>query len=943
MEQSLPWIVQLQSMTHSIQKELIEIFGERVAFHEIERRVCSHDAGNLPMLFAMFLNTMPTAVVQPANANELKLLLELATKCHIPLVPRGAGTAGYGGAVPTRGGIIVDFSRMKSILNIDASECSVTTEPGATWQELENHLQAHSLALKTYPTSAISATVGGWIANGGGAGIGSYQSSYLVDAIIEIQLITPSGVRVLKQGDIGLANGLCGTTGFISKVTLSVRKMTDDKTIAVQFSELGSFLEMVRKANEARLPLWHVGYVSMRHQLLSNQAIIRQTERDEIHNDPINFPTLPGMIEDGIYGIFVGTSDVIESLTKLVARSEARLLDQQAANYLWQERFYPMRQKALGPSIIPGEVIIPTAKLPGLVGNIKKKLGGDFSLEGTLVNHGKEASALFIFLDDERRPGFTLAYSKSLTIVSEAKKLGGKAYAAGMLLTKEAADLWSEEHLRQVYNFKQTVDPDNIMNPGKVFPVSLDKGSPIRIIEIFSGLTSTFSWLIRSIDKILWHASHRQKRQPSNYDIGWDAYACTSCGYCRTVCTEFQVFGWESASPRGKFTFLRNHLKGKSNPDQRISDMFFMCATCRRCDIICQARIPILKHWDLSMRPALWNSGYELPIFHNDTTENVINEHNPMGHPHIQRTNFLAPDIRHQDKGEIAYWVGCTASYSMIQLAENPLRILNAGGLEPVLFLEDEWCCGSDIILYGRMENIMRTIEHNIKAINNSGVKTLITHCPGCWAAFSLYYPALAQKLKMEWNISVEHITQTIANLIKTGKIELKTPTNLKVTYHDPCHLGRRGSIYEPARQILAAIPQLELVEMFQNKVNAPCCGRQLFQYTAEGPKPYVDRVKEAVGVDASALVTNCPGCQVAYILGIRDAGVENLECLDITDLVCSSMGIPIIPNKIISRMARQGYEQAVKPKINDDITRSSALFAPHANKYRPLPGKRLE
>ena len=937
-------------MTHSIHKELIEIFGERVAFHELERQVYSRDAANLPTLLTTTLKTLPQAIVQPANANELQLLLSLAVKEHIPLVPRGSGTAGYGGAVPTRGGIVVDFFRLNSILSVDEKNCSVTTEPGVIWQELENHLQAHGLALRSYPTSAVSATVGGWLAAGGGAGIGSYKFGNLANSIIELELVTPSGICTLGQGDIRLVSGLCGATGFISRVTLAVRKLTEDKILAAVFPHLESFLEVVQRSNDVSLPLWHVGYSSARHESLSKQALICQIQRDEIHNDRIDLPSSPDITNEEIYGVFVGPPNAVEHLTKLIMSAGAKLLDQQATDHVWQERFYPLRQKALGPSIIPGEVIVHTVKLPALVKSAKKKLGDHFSLEGTLIEGGKEASALFIFLDDERRPGFSLAYSKSLALVSEAKKLGGKAYAIGMLLTLEAVDLWGKERLKQIYNFKKKVDPSSIMNPGKVFPASIDRRSPVRMVEVLSKLAKTFDWLIRNTDRVLWRHYfggdfYRQsisKRRPSNDDIGWDALACTSCGYCRTVCTEFHVVGWESASPRGKFTFLRNYIKGKAKLDERMADMFFMCATCRRCDITCQARIPILKHWDLSMRPTLWKQGYNLPAFHRDTTENVIKEHNPMGHPHVKRTDFLAPDIRYLDEGETAYWVGCTASYALKQLAENPLRILNAGGIEPVLFRADEWCCGSDIVLYGRMDDAMDTVRHNIEAIHQRGVKRLMTHCPGCWAAFSLYYPTLAKKLNLHWDVEVEHITQTVANLIRAGRLELKHPMNLKVTYHDACHLGRRGGIYEPPRQILKAIPGVELVEMPQNKANSPCCGRQLFQYTAEGSKPYVDRVAEAQDVGASVLVTNCPGCQVAYILGAREIGIENLECLDITDLICTSMGIPVIPYKVIARMARQGYEQGVKPKIKQDIARSSALLAPHQDKYKVLPGKRL-
>ena len=189
---------------------------------------------------------------------------------------------------------------------------------------------------------------------------------------------------------------------------------------------------------------------------------------------------------------------------------------------------------------------------------------------------------------------------------------------------------------------------------------------------------------------------------------------------------------------------------------------------------------------------------------------------------------------------------------------------------------------------------------------------------------------------------SREHITQTIDRQIQENKIQLKTPVNLKVTYHDPCHIGRRGGIYQEPRRILNEIPGLVFEEMPRNRENSPCCGRQLFQYTNQGPKPYVERVQEASKTGASSLVTCCPGCQVAYILGIREAGVEQFESLDITDLVCHSMGIPGRAYKIISRMVRQGYDLGTKPKVEADKGRSSNLFAPHKRNYDLLHRKKL-
>jgi FAD/FMN-containing dehydrogenases len=109
-------------MQEDIKKKLIDRFDNRVAFHRVERLLYASDLGTLPKMITDLIHNMPEAVVQPQNSMELTELIDLAGKNKIPLVPRGGGSAGYGGAVPTRGGIVVEFNRMNQIIYIDKKE-----------------------------------------------------------------------------------------------------------------------------------------------------------------------------------------------------------------------------------------------------------------------------------------------------------------------------------------------------------------------------------------------------------------------------------------------------------------------------------------------------------------------------------------------------------------------------------------------------------------------------------------------------------------------------------------------------------------------------------------------------------------------------------------------------------------------------------------------------
>ena len=159
----------------TLKEPLLEIFGERACFNEIELSLYSRDINVLPDFVMEKINSKPDAVVQPESVEELERLLRFCYENEIPVVPRGAATSGYGGAVPSRGGVVVDFCRLNRVIEINEQEKTVEVEPGVVWNSLDRILNSRGLALRLYPNSGISATVGGWVANGGGVGIGSYE------------------------------------------------------------------------------------------------------------------------------------------------------------------------------------------------------------------------------------------------------------------------------------------------------------------------------------------------------------------------------------------------------------------------------------------------------------------------------------------------------------------------------------------------------------------------------------------------------------------------------------------------------------------------------------------------------------------------------------------------------------------------------------------------
>ena len=247
-------------MKRTDRNTLAERFGERVSFDKIEMLLYSHDAASLPGMVKRLINTVPQAVVQPVSSEEVVFINQFARERGIPLTPRGGATSGWGGAIPTKGGIVVDFSRMRQIIEVEKGKGTARVQAGVIWKNLEYELSKHGLALRIYPSSAPSATVAGWVAEGGG-GIGSYEYGQIGDNIESVELVTPEGeVRTIRGDDLELVTEAEGITGMITEVVVKTRKAEDDIPVVASFSSLRDIFNTLHEINKNELPLWHVSF-----------------------------------------------------------------------------------------------------------------------------------------------------------------------------------------------------------------------------------------------------------------------------------------------------------------------------------------------------------------------------------------------------------------------------------------------------------------------------------------------------------------------------------------------------------------------------------------------------------------------------------------------------------------------------------------------------------
>ncbi|WP_440952384.1 FAD-binding and (Fe-S)-binding domain-containing protein [Methanococcoides sp. FTZ1] len=878
-----------------LKSQLEEIFEDRVSFSKLERMVYSHDVGVIPDSVKKAISTIPDAVVQPLNADEISALVKLANENKVPVIPRGAASSGFGGAVPVSNGIVIDLARMADVISIDAEALTAEVEPGVVWSELDRKLKRSGLTLRLYPSSAPTSTVAGWVAQGG-SGIGSYEYGTFRDNIVSVETVDPQGnLKVMEGNDIDLVYSLEGITGIITKVRINVKKDEEHITVLAAFDDekkLQSALDEIRRTGTH---VWSVsiqtpGYVELSQKAAKETAL-----------------PMGKYLAQFVYP--ASSPDVSSEIEGFVRRHNGEVLSEKLAMHEWENRFRTMRLKRLGPSLIASELIVPVSSMSDFLKSVDKKFKGDFVFEGIMETPERFIMMGFM-LADERKTNYPLKFSSSLIVTDIAKKHGGRLTSTGMFFTDGSKELLGKDLFERIVAFKKEFDPECIMNPGKVLPPSAEKNSPIKQLSIAMKGASKGKSVMSLVGKIMDGKEVEYKcadKLPE--EIGQDVFICAQCGACKTTCTVYDASPWESRSPRGKWYLLSEYLKGNIEFDEELASIMSLCSTCKKCDNKCQTDLNI-AHQFINLRGVMGGKNFEntgLGLIR----QNVLSSGNFWGLPK-EALDWKTDDINMVDTGTIGYWPGCWSSAVTKNMPQNIVRILDKAGIELVNLGEQEnICCGLYLALGGYTDDFVRSVEKNINLINEKGIKTLLFSCPGCFATFTEQYSAIAKMLGLEWDVETKHVVVLLDELIRDGRLELEKPLDRKVTYHDACHVSRWFNAYDHPRNVINAIPGVEFVEMEHNREDALCCGI----VTAFNDIPTVahcgqKRIGEAVETGADYVVTNCAGCasQLNLTSNMMKAPVRQK---DITDLLCDSMGIEVTydPAESIGQFMNQAIE----------------------------------
>ncbi|MBD3407687.1 MAG: hypothetical protein GF411_16335 [Candidatus Lokiarchaeota archaeon] len=375
-----------------------------------------------------------------------------------------------------------------------------------------------------------------------------------------------------------------------------------------------------------------------------------------------------------------------------------------------------------------------------------------------------------------------------------------------------------------------------------------------------------------------------------------DLFLCGRCGDCSLAdkivasdrdvfhpCSVKNVLGFEVFACRGRIMVLNDLLVGELQVDDDIINWAYTCTTCRNCQETCTAtadgiRLPEIME---AFRRDLVEAGYQLEK--HEKIEKSINElGNPYKEQHSKRLEIFG-EREWPEKADIVYFVGCTSAYREKEIARMTVDLLDRSGINYTV-LRDERCCGSVLLRVGRTDSFAALSAHNIEKIKESGAKTVVTSCAGCFRTWKVDVIEQGN----DYDFEVLHITEYLDRLIQEEKLSFEAPEHIKVTYHDPCHLGRHAEVYEAPRRVIQAVENVELVEMETNKRYAHCCGsgggvKSSFGELAN--KVAADRIHEAEETDAQILVTACPFCHKGLVDG-ADYAESSMKILDLPEFL---------------------------------------------------------
>lgn len=368
-----------------------------------------------------------------------------------------------------------------------------------------------------------------------------------------------------------------------------------------------------------------------------------------------------------------------------------------------------------------------------------------------------------------------------------------------------------------------------------------------------------------------------------NEEGGGISKLCYQCGTCTSTCP---------------WNLVRSFIVRKAMHQAQLgltdfeSEDIWLCVTCKWCVDRCPRGVGIIDVWN-SFRRAIVEMGIGgIPDSVRITAKNIASVGNPQGEVREKRTGWIKDTgIKPFAKGmDVLYFACCFNSYDpkLIRVAKATARIMEKAGISFGILGNEQSCCGESIRKTGNEELFKNLVRSNADVFNKAGVTKIVVSSPHCYHTLKNEYPELGAQFE------VLHSSQFVAELIKDKKIQLTKEFKKKVTLHDSCYLGRHNNIYEEPRNVLNSIPELELVEMLNNRKDGLCCGGgggRIWAETKKNERFSDIRVRQAIDAGADTLATACPYCMANFedsVLSMDKSSV--LQVKEIVELVADAI-----------------------------------------------------
>ena len=415
-------------------------------------------------------------------------------------------------------------------------------------------------------------------------------------------------------------------------------------------------------------------------------------------------------------------------------------------------------------------------------------------------------------------------------------------------------------------------------------------------------------------------------------DFTWkgllDMATCTECGRCQSQCPAWAT--GKPLSPKQVILDLRDHAFAKApyllaaSDDEREKlpddvkkeaerplvgkdggvidpDVIWSCTNCGACVEECPVDIEHIDHIDgMRRHQVLIESAF--PVEAAGMLRNLENKGDPWGMGEMRRAEWITeldfeiPVVDGKIDPEIEYlfWVGCAGALEdrAKKTTKAIATLLHTAGVKFAVLGPAETCTGDPARRIGNEFVFSMLAQQNVETLNEAGAKKVVASCPHCFNTISREYPQLGG------NYEVIHHTQLLARLVAEGRLQPVTPVEEKLTYHDPCFLGRHNKVYTPPREILDAVPGVEATEMHRCKERGFCCGAggaRMWMEERIGKRINTERIEEALALEPDTISTACPYCLVMLgdaVAAKKSSGdaPDTLEVVDVAQLLARSV-----------------------------------------------------